>query len=123
LRKNGAEILIGPIRGYSPDHRSDCKQIVVALVVSRDGFPLAHRTFAGNMRHVKTVQTIVTEIETQFGKSQRIWVMDRGVISDSTLNFLSQSGRRYLLATRRGELAEFQTELERRGWKRLANNP
>jgi transposase len=110
-------------RGYSRDHRSDCKQIVVALVVSRDGFPLAHRTFAGNTRDVKTVETIVTEIETRFGKSQRIWVMDRGMISDATLNFLSESGRRYLLATRRGELAEFQAELGRHGWKRLTNNP
>jgi transposase len=109
-------------RGYSRDHRSDCKQILVALVVSRDGFPLAHRTFAGNVRDVKTVQTIVTEIEMQFGKSQRIWVMDRGMISDDTLTFLSESGRRYLLATRRGELADFQAELERQGWKRLANN-
>jgi len=50
-------------RGYSRDHRSDCKQIVIALVVTRDGFPLAHRTFAGNTRDLKTVQTIVTEIE------------------------------------------------------------
>jgi transposase len=110
-------------RGYSRDHRGDCKQIVVALVVSRDGFPLAHRTFAGNTRDVKTVQTIVTEIETQFGKSQRIWVMDRGMISDTTLNFLSEPGRRYLLATRRGELVEFKAELGRHGWKRLTNNP
>jgi transposase len=110
-------------RGYSRDHRGDCKQIVVALVVSRDGFPLAHRTLAGNTRDVKTVQTIVTEIETQFGKSQRIWVMDRGMISDGTLSFLGESGRRYLLATRRGELAGFQAELGRQGWKRLTNNP
>jgi transposase len=107
-------------RGYSRDHRSDCKQIVVALVVSRDGFPLAHRTLAGNTRDVKTVQTIVTDVETEFGKSRRIWVMDRGMISDSTLKFLSESGRRYLLATRRGELGEFQAELSTRGWKRLA---
>ena len=79
-------------RGYSRDHRSDCKQIVVALVVTRDGFPLAHRTFAGNTQDLKTVQTIVTEIETQFGKSQRIWVMDRGMISDESLKFLGESG-------------------------------
>ncbi len=57
-------------RGYSRDHRSDCKQIVVALVVTKDGFPLAHRTFAGNTQDLKTVQTIVGEIETQFGTSQ-----------------------------------------------------
>src|SRR5512135_591214 len=110
-------------RGYSRDHRSDCKQIVLALVVTRDGFPLAHRTFAGNTRDLKTVQTIVTEIETQFGKSRRIWVMDRGMISDESLAFLGESGRRYLLATRRGELAEFQDKLGKDGWKRLPNNP
>ncbi len=57
----------------------------MALVVSRDDFPLAHRTLAGNTRDLKTVQTIVTEIETHFGKSQRIWVMDRGVISEESL--------------------------------------
>jgi len=91
--------------------------------VTRDGFPLAHRTFAGNTRDLKTVQTIVTEIETQFGKSRRIWVMDRGMISDESLAFLGESGRRYLLATRRGELAEFQDKLGKDGWKRLPNNP
>jgi transposase len=110
-------------RGYSRDHRADCKQVVVALVVSRDGFPLAHRTFAGNTRDLKTVQSIVTEIETQFGKSQRIWVMDRGMISDESLKFLAESGRRYLLATRRGELAGFQAKLGKEGWKHLPNNP
>ena len=110
-------------RGYSRDHRADCKQVVVALVVTRDGFPLAHRTFAGNTRDLKTVQSIVTEIEEQFGKTQRIWVMDRGMISDESLKFLAESGRRYLLATRRGELAEFQAKLGKEGWKRLPNNP
>ena len=110
-------------RGYSRDHRGDCKQIVVALVVTRDGFPLAHRTFAGNTQDLKTVQTIVTDIETQFGKAQRIWVMDRGMISDESLKFLGESGRRYLLATRRGELAAFGDQLGKKGWKRLPNNP
>jgi transposase len=110
-------------RGYSRDHRGDCKQVVVALVVTRDGFPLAHRTFAGNTQDLKTVQTIVGEIETQFGKSQRIWVMDRGMISDESLKFLGESNRRYLLATKRGELAGFQDDLGRTGWKRLPKNP
>jgi transposase len=110
-------------RGYSRDHRGDCKQVVVALIVTRDGFPLAHRTFAGNTQDLKTVQTIVTEIEAQFGKSRRIWVMDRGMISDQSLKFLGEAGRRYLLATRRGELAEFQAELGKPGWKHLPDNP
>jgi transposase len=110
-------------RGYSRDHRSDCKQIVVALVVTRDGFPLAHRTFAGNTQDLKTVQTIVGEIETQFGTSQRIWVMDRGMISDESLKFLGEANRHYLLATKRGELAEFQADLGRTGWNPLPKNP
>jgi transposase len=110
-------------RGYSRDHRSDCKQIVLALVVSRDGFPLAHRSFAGNTQDLQTVETIVTTIEKRFGKSQRVWVMDRGMMSEESLAFLSKPGRRYLLATRRGEVAAFQEELGRGGWQRLGDNP
>jgi len=71
-------------RGYSRDHRSDCKQIVLALIVTRDGFPLAHRTLAGNTQDLQTVETIVTTIEARFGRSQRVWVMDRGMISIAT---------------------------------------
>ena len=67
-------------RGYSRDHRKDCKQVILALVVTRDGFPLAH-ALAGNTQDLQTVETIVTEIEQQFGKTQRIWVMDRGMVS------------------------------------------
>jgi transposase len=109
-------------RGYSRDHRSDCKQVVVALVVTREGFPLAHNTWAGNTRDVQTVQRIVTAIEARFGQSNRIWVMDRGMISDESLAFLSAPGRRYLLATRRQVLAEFQNELGAPGWQRLPDN-
>jgi len=110
-------------RGYSRDHRSDCKQVILALVVTREGFPLAHRTFAGNTQDLQTVETIVTEIERRFGKSQRVWVMDRGMIDADSLKFLSQPGRRYLLATRRGAVAGFQAELRSGGWENLADNP
>jgi transposase len=110
-------------RGYSRDHRSDCKQVIVALVVTRDGFPLAHRTLAGNTQDLQTVETIVTEVEQQFGKSKRIWVVDRGMVSKESLAFLKQPDRRYVVATRRGELSEFQSELQSRGWQRLPGNP
>jgi hypothetical protein len=110
-------------RGYSRDHRSDCKQIVLALIVTRDGFPLAHLTLAGNTQDLQTVETIVKTIEARFGKTQRVWVMDRGMISAESLKFLSQSGRRYLLATRRGELAKFSKHLGSGGWKHLEDNP
>jgi transposase len=110
-------------RGYSRDHRSDCKQIVIALIASRDGFPLAHQTFAGNTRDLKTVRRIVTAIENRFGKSQRVWVMDRGMIDEDSLAFLSEEGRRYLLSTRRHALQEFHSELTTTGWQRLPDNP
>jgi hypothetical protein len=110
-------------RGYSRDHRSDCKQIVLALIVTRDGFPLAHLTLAGNTQDVETVKTIVEMVETRFGRSQRVWVMDRGMISKETLKFPNRSGRRYLLATRRGELKGFAGELCAGGWQRLEHNP
>jgi transposase len=110
-------------RGYSRDHRSDCKQVVLALVVTREGFPLAHLTLAGNTQDLQTVETVVTTIEGRFGKSRRVWVMDRGLISEESLAFLGKRGRRYLLATRRGELAEFQQELGSGGWHTLPENP
>jgi hypothetical protein len=111
-------------RGYSRDHRSDCKQVVVALVLSREGFPLAHRTWAGNTQDLQTVKKIVADIEERFGTSGRVWVMDRGMISKDSLAFLQQAGRRYLLSTRRSALAKFQSSLtSRRGWQRLPDNP
>jgi transposase len=110
-------------RGYSRDHRRDCKQIVLALVVTREGFPLAHQTLAGNTRDLQTVRQIITNIETRFGQSQRVWVMDRGMISEDTLAFLNEPGRRYLLSTRRHALAAFQPELRSPGWQQLPDNP
>jgi transposase len=110
-------------RGYSRDHRKDCKQVVIALVVSREGFPLAHHTWAGNTKDLQTVKTIVTDIEARYGKCNRVWVMDRGMISKESLVFLSQPGRHYLLSTRRQVLKKFQSALQtRRGWQRLPEN-
>jgi transposase len=110
-------------RGYSRDHRSDCQQIVLALVVTREGFPLAHYTLPGNAKDVQTVRRVVGEVEARFGTSQRLWVMDRGMISADTLAFLNEPGRRYLLATRRHELTLLQAELAQPGWQRLPDHP
>jgi transposase len=107
-------------RGYSRDKRRDCKQVVLALVVTRDGFPLAHFTLKGNTQDLATVQQVVTAIEQRFGRLRRVWVMDRGMISDETLRFLKQSGRQYLLALRRSALKKFAAALRTRtGWQRL----
>jgi transposase len=110
-------------RGHSRDHRSDCAQVVVALVVTREGFPLAHCTWPGNTQDLQTVQDLVTTIEKRFGKSNRVWVMDRGMISADALEFLSAEGRRYLLATKRTALTAFQADLRSTGWQRLPDNP
>jgi transposase len=108
-------------RGYSRDHRSDCKQIVLALVVTREGFPLAHFTLAGNTQDVSTVRQIVSAVEERFGQAHHVWVMDRGMISADNLEFLSQ--RSYLLALRRKALAEFRDAIVRGPWQRLDANP
>jgi len=110
-------------RGYSRDHRRDCKQVVLALVVTREGFPLAHFTLSGNTQDLATVERVVTEVEKRFGRVQRVWVMDRGMISVETLRFLKRSGRQYLLALRRNALAKFARQLRiRSGWQRLAEH-
>jgi transposase len=67
--------------GYSRDKRSDCKQVCIALVVTRDGLPLGYEVFEGNRHDSKTVQQIVTTMEDRYGRADRIWVMDRGMIS------------------------------------------
>jgi transposase len=110
-------------RGYSRDHRPDCPQVVLALVVTREGFPLAHFTLPGNTQDLATVQQVVTAVEKRFGRLQRVWVMDRGMISAATLRFLKQSGRQYLLALRRSVLPKFARQLQTRtGWQRLAEH-
>src|SRR5947209_8328280 len=110
-------------RGYSRDHRRDCKQVILALVVTRDSFPLAHFTLAGNTQDRATVEQVVTEVEKRFGRVQRVWVMDRGMISVQTLRFLKRSGRQFLLALRRRALAKFSKQLQSRsGWQRLAEH-
>jgi hypothetical protein len=109
-------------RGYSRDRRSDCKQIVIALVVTREGFPLAHECLVGNTQDGQTVQALVRTIEQRFGTCRRVWVMDRGMISKENLAFLSRPGRRYLIALKRGALNKFAKELTRPGWERLPDN-
>lgn len=106
--------------GYSRDKRSDCKQVLIALVVSREGMPLGYEQFAGNRADSSTVVEIVEKIERQYGKAERIWVMDRGMISQKTLAFLQAGGRRYIVGTPRSQLRQFATELaDETGWETI----
>jgi transposase len=94
-------------RGYSRDHRGDCKQVCIALVVTREGMPLGYELFAGNRNDVTTVEEVVERMEARFGLAQRIWVMDRGMTSAENLAWLEQTGRRYLIGAPKSELRKW----------------
>ena len=105
-------------RGYSRDSRPDCKQVCIGLVVTRDGYPLGYEVFAGNRVDVTTVEEIVEEMERRYGKAGRVWVMDRGMVSEDNLAWLREGGRRYLVGTPKSELRNWERELlDQRGWK------
>ncbi len=108
-------------RGYSRDQRGDCKQITIGLVVSRCGMPLGYEIFAGNRADSTTVETIVTTMEKRYGRSNRIWVMDRGMVSEDNLEFLRDGDRRYLVGTPKSMLKKFEQELLGKDWHRVRN--
>ena len=106
-------------RGYSRDHRPDCKQVCIALVVSREGMPLGYEVFDGNRADVATVEDIVEKIEAQYGSSGRIWIMDRGMVSEENLEYLRAGGRRYIVGTPRGQLRRFEQEMLKTDWQQV----
>ena len=105
-------------RGYSRDHRPDCKQVCIALVVTFDGFPLGYEVFAGNVHDARTLQTIVTTMEARHGMLGRVWITDRGMASAENLAWLRQTGRRYIIGAPKSELKKFAVDLARPlGWR------
>jgi len=106
-------------RGYSRDQRSDCKQVCIALIVSRCGMPLGYEVFPGNTADVSTVEQIVTLMEQRYGKSNRIWVMDRGMVSEKSLEFLRKEGRRYLVGTPKSLLKKYEQALLSDDWHKI----
>jgi len=102
--------------GYSRDKRSDCRQVCIALVVSRCGMPIGYEVFAGNRRDSTTVEEIVTTMESRYGKSQRVWVMDRGMLSEANIKFLQEGDRRYIIGTPKSMLKQFERELLQESW-------
>ena len=105
-------------RGHSRDHRPDCKQVCLALVVTRDGMPLGYEVFPGNRTDVTTVEEIVEAMEARYGLAQRIWVMDRGMTSEDNLEWLRATGRRYLVGTPKSELRKWARAIaDARDWQ------
>lgn len=107
-------------RGYSRDHRPDCKQVVIALIVNVEGFPLSYETFDGHRADVTTLEAVLRMVERKYGKARRVWVFDRGIISEENLEALRRRGGQYLVGTPRAKLKQFeQPLLETGGWEQV----
>jgi len=98
-------------RGYSRDHRPDCEQLVLALIVNSDGFPFSYELFDGNRADVSTVEAILRTVERKHGKARRVWIFDRGVVSEENLVAIRKRGGEYLVGTTRSKLKQFEQEL------------
>ena len=103
-------------RGYSRDHRSDCKQVCIGLVVTRCGLPLGYEVFAGNRHDSTTLEQIVETMEARYGRAQRIWALDRGLVSEENLDFLKAGQRQYIVGTPKSQLKRFEQQLVTQDW-------
>ena len=103
-------------RGYSRDHRPDCEQMVIALIVNREGFPFSYETLDGNRADVSTMESILRMVERKYGKARRIWVMDRGIVSEENLAAIRKRGGQYLVGTPRRQMKRFEAELLKEDW-------
>jgi transposase len=102
--------------GYSRDSRPDCLQVCIGLVVTDDGMPLGYEVFDGNTHDSKTVEQIVRAMESKYGRANRIWVMDRGMVSEDNLRFVRQRGGSYIVGTPRSMLRQFERYLTDKNW-------
>jgi transposase len=106
-------------RGYSRDHRPDCEQLVIALIVNHEGFPFSYETFDGNRTDVSTMETILRMVERKYGKARRIWVFDRGIVSEENLAAIRKRGGQYLTGTPRSQMKQFEAELLKEDWTQV----
>jgi transposase len=108
-------------RGYSRDSRPDCLQVCIGLVVTSDGIPLGYEVFAGNRNDATTVEEIVAAMEAKYGRANRIWVMDRGMVSEDNLKFLRGRDGQYIVGTPKAMLRQFEEYLTRQDWHEVQN--
>ncbi|MCH7924988.1 MAG: IS1634 family transposase [Planctomycetes bacterium] len=106
-------------RGHSRDHRPDCKQVCIGLVVTREGLPVAYEVFEGNRHDSKTLQEIIETMESKHGKARRIWVLDRGMVSDENLQFLRDRDGQYIVGTPKATLKSFEKALLEQDWTQV----
>ncbi len=103
-------------RGHSRDKRPDCKQVCIGLVVTREGLPVAYEVFEGNRNDSKTLQEIIEALESKHGKARRVWVLDRGMVSEDNLDFLRARGGQYIVGTPKSMLRSFEEALLEKDW-------
>ncbi len=104
------------VRGYSRDHRPDCPQVVIAVVVTPEGFPLSYEVFAGNRADVTTLEEMLEVVESKYGRARRIWIFDRGIVSEANLERLRERGGQYVVGTPRSRLADYERQLLEGDW-------
>jgi transposase len=109
-------------RGYSRDHRPDCKQVVIALIVNSEGFPLSYETFDGNRADVTTVEAVMRMVERKYGRARRVWVFDRGIVSEQNLAAVRRRKGQYLVGTPRSKLKQFEKELLAGNWEQVRDD-
>jgi transposase len=109
--------------GYSRDHRPDCRQLILALVVTEEGFPLSYEVFEGNRADVTTLEEILDSVQRKHGSLGRVWIFDRGIVSEENLALLRQRGAFYLVATPKRQLNAFERELLQEDWTQVAGRP
>jgi transposase len=103
--------------GYSRDHRPDCVQVVIALVVTPDGLPIAYEVLAGNTADKTTLAGFLAKIERQYGKARRTWLMDRGIPTEDVLEGMRRSEVDYLVGTPKGRLSKLERDLLGKPWQ------
>jgi transposase len=106
-------------RGYSRDHRPDCEQMVIALIVNSEGFPFSYETFDGNRADVSTMEVILRMVEKKYGKARRIWIFDRGIVSEENLAAIRKREGQYLVGTPRSQMKRFEAELLTDDWTQV----
>lgn len=106
-------------RGYSRDHRPDCLQVCIALIVTTEGMPVGYEVFDGNRIDSTTVQDMVEIVEKKYGKADRIWVLDRGMVSEDNLSFLRERQGRYIVGTPRASLRKYEAHLVDKDWQEV----
>lgn len=105
--------------GYSRDKRFDCRQVVIGLIVTPEGFPLSYEVLAGNTADSSTLSEFLKRIEQRYGKANRIWVMDRGVPTEETLAQMRRMGASYLVGTPKGRLSKLEQGFLSQPWQRV----